>query len=48
MERIGYYTNDSKMVEFENDGYQSREDMLFNYVEKYPLMGKTILQCETL
>ena len=36
------------MVEIENEGYQSREDMFFDYNEKYLLMGKTILQCETL
>ena len=47
-DRLGYCTNDSNMVEFENEGYQSREDMFFSYQERYPLMGKTDIQCETM
>ena len=36
------------MTYLENDGYQSRDDIFFNNQEKYPLMGKTEIHCETM
>ncbi len=38
---LGYFSNDTDVIEFENEGYQTRENIYFKNLDDYELMTKS-------